>query len=113
MILRIILCIALLFAVEAHARECLSKNEIKKAVEQSFYSLYRWQSYWYGYYYDIDLEPRIRRNGRMIVDFHKEDFLRGFCDQKRNNNLLIQFAAYLKGVDLIYVGKIRNGKADM
>ena len=68
--------------MEAHARECLSKNEIKKAVEQSFYSLYRWQSYWYGYYYDIDLESRIRRNGRMIVDFYKEDFLHGFCNHE-------------------------------
>ena len=113
MVFTLVLGLALLFPAGAQAGECLSRNEIRKMIEQSFYSLYRWQNYWYGYYYDIDLEPRIRRNGRMIVDFHKEDFLRGFCDRKRNNNLLIQFAAYLKGVDLIYVGKIRNGKADM
>jgi hypothetical protein len=113
MVFTLVLGLALLFPAGAQAGECLSRNEIRKMIEQSFYSLYRWQNYWYGYYYDIDLELRIRRNGRMIVDFHKEDFLRGFCDRKRNNNLLIQFAAYLKGVDLIYVGKIRNGKADM
>ena len=114
MILRIILCIALLFAVEAHARECLSKNEIKKAVEQSFYSLYRWQSYWYGYYYDIDLESRIRRDGRMVIDFLslKRESPNRFC-VSRENGVLTQFSAYVRGVDMIYTGEILNGKADM
>ena len=90
MILRIILCIALLFAVEAHARECLSKNEIKKAIEQSFYSLYRWQSYWYGYYYDIDLESRIRRDGRMVIDFLslKRESPNRFCVSRENGVLI-------------------------
>ena len=114
MILRIILCITLLFAVEAHARECLSKDEIKKAVEQSFYSLYRWQSYWYGYYYDIDLESRIRRDGRMVIDFLslKRESPNRFC-VSRENGVLTQFGAYVRGVDMIYTGKILNGKADM
>ena len=79
MVLTLVLGLALLFPAGAQAGECLSRNEMRKAIEQSFYSLYRWQSYWYGYYYDIDLESRIRRNGRMIVDFYKEDFPYGFC----------------------------------
>ena len=70
----------LFFSTEVQANECLPKNELRKIIEQSFYSLYQWQNYWYGYYYDIDLESRIRRDGRMIVDFYKEDFLHGFCN---------------------------------
>ena len=73
MILRIILCIALLFAVEAHARECLSKNEIKKAVEQSFYSLYRWQSYWYGYYYDIACAVEVNLMLNEVLNTYRSD----------------------------------------
>ena len=82
MVFTLILGLALLFPAGAQAGECLSRNEIRKMIEQSFYSLYRWQNYWYGYYYDIDLEPRIRRNGRMIVDFHKEDFCAAFVIEK-------------------------------
>ena len=109
----LVLGLALLFPAGAQAGECLSRNEIRKAIEQSFYSLYRWQSYWYGYYYDIDLESRIRRNGRMIVDFYKEDFLHGFCNHEGKNDQFIQFTAYLKGVDLIYTGELLDGKANM
>ena len=109
----LILGLALLFPAGAQAGECLSRNEIRKAIEQSFYSLYRWQNYWYGYYYDIDLESRIRRDGRMIVDFDKEDFPYGFCIKDEKNNKPIQFVAYLKGVDLLYVGNILNRKSDL
>ena len=79
MVSTLVLGLALLFPAGAQAGECLSRNEIRKMIEQSFYSLYRWQNYWYGYYYDIDLESRIRHDGRMIVDFDKEDFPYGFC----------------------------------
>ena len=109
----LVLGLALLFPAGAQAGECLSRNEIRKAIEQSFYSLYRWQNYWYGYYYDIDLESRIRHDGRMIVDFDKEDFPYGFCIEDEKNNTPIQFAAYLKGVDLLYVGNILNRKSDL
>ena len=109
----LVLGLALLFPAGAQAGECLSRNEIRKAIEQSFYSLYRWQNYWYGYYYDIDLESRIRRDGRMIVDFDKEDFPYGFCIKDEKNNKPIQFVAYLKGVDLLYVGNILNRKSDL
>ena len=113
MVFTLVLGLALLFPAGAQAGECLSRNEIRKAIEQSFYSLYRWQNYWYGYYYDIDLESRIRHDGRMIVDFDKEDFPYGFCIEDEKNNKPIQFAAYLKGVDLLYVGNILNRKSDL
>ena len=113
MVFTLVLGLALLFPAGAQAGECLSRNEIRKMIEQSFYSLYRWQNYWYGYYYDIDLESRIRRDGRMIVDFDKEDFPYGFCIKDEKNNKPIQFAAYLKGVDLLYVGNILNRKSDL
>ena len=117
MIFRFILCLMLSFAIEAieaHASECLSKHEIKKVIEQSFYSLYRWQNYWYGYYYDIDLESRIRRDGRMVIDFLslKRESPHRFC-VSRKNGVLTQFSAYVRGVDMIYTGEILNGKADM
>ena len=113
MVFTLVLGLALLFPAGAQAGECLSRNEIRKMIEQSFYSLYRWQNYWYGYYYDIDLESRIRRDGRMIVDFDKEDFPYGFCIKDGKNNKPIQFAAYLKGVDLLYVGNILSRKSDL
>ena len=113
MVFTLVLGLALLFSAGAQAGECLSRNEIRKMIEQSFYSLYRWQNYWYGYYYDIDLESRIRRDGRMIVDFDKEDFPYGFCIKDEKNNKPIQFAAYLKGVDLLYVGNILSRKSDL
>ena len=113
MVFTLVLGLALLFPAGAQAGECLSRNEIRKMIEQSFYSLYRWQNYWYGYYYDIDLESRIRRDGRMIVDFDKKDFPYGFCIKDEKNNKPIQFAAYLKGVDLLYVGNILNRKSDL
>ena len=113
MVFTLVLGLALLFPAGVQAGECLSRNEIRKMIEQSFYSLYRWQNYWYGYYYDIDLESRIRRDGRMIVDFDKEDFPYGFCIKDEKNNKPIQFAAYLKGVDLLYVGNILNRKSDL
>ena len=113
MVFTLVLGLVLLFPAGAQAGECLSRNEIRKMIEQSFYSLYRWQNYWYGYYYDIDLESRIRRDGRMIVDFDKEDFPYGFCIKDEKNNKPIQFAAYLKGVDLLYVGNILNRKYDL
>ena len=113
MVFTLVLGLALLFPAGAQAGECLFRNEIRKMIEQSFYSLYRWQNYWYGYYYDIDLESRIRRDGRMIVDFDKEDFPYGFCIKNEKNNTPIQFAAYLKGVDLLYVGNILNRKSDL
>ena len=114
MIFRIILCLAMILSAEVHASECLPKNEIKKMIEQSFYSLYRWQNYWYGYYYDIDLESHIRRDGRMVIDFLslKRESPHRFC-VSRENGVLTQFSAYVRGVDMIYTGKILNGKADM
>ena len=114
MIFRIILCLAMIFSAKVHASECFSRNEIKKMIEQSFYSLYRWQNYWYGYYYDIDLESRIRHDGRMVIDFLslKRESPHRFC-VSRENDVLTQFSAYVRGVDMIYTGKILNGKADM
>jgi len=114
MVFTLVLGLALLFPAGAQAGECLSRNEIRKMIEQSFYSLYRWQNYWYGYYYDIDLESRIRRNGRMIIDFLslKRESPHRFC-VSRENGVLTQFGAYVRGVDMIYTGKILNGKTDM
>ena len=114
MVFTLVLGLALLFPAGAQAGECLSRNEIRKMIEQSFYSLYRWQSYWYGYYYDIDLESRIRRDGRMVIDFLslKRESPHRFC-VSRENGVLTQFSAYVRGVDMIYTGKILNGKADM
>ena len=48
MVFTLVLGLALLFPAGAQAGECLSRNEIRKMIEQSFYSLYRWQNYWYG-----------------------------------------------------------------
>ena len=114
MVFTLVLGLALLFPAGAQAGECLSRNEIRKMIEQSFYSLYRWQNYWYGYYYDIDLESRIRHNGRMIIDFLslKRESPHRFC-ASRENGVLTQFGAYVRGVDMIYTGKILNRKADM
>ena len=114
MVFTLILGLALLFPAGAQAGECLSRNEIRKMIEQSFYSLYRWQSYWYGYYYDIDLESRIRRDGRMVIDFLslKRESPHRFC-VSGENGVLTQFSAYVRGVDMIYTGEILNGKADM
>ena len=114
MVFTLVLGLALLFPAGAQAGECLSRNEIRKMIEQSFYSLYRWQSYWYGYYYDIDLESRIRRDGRMVIDFLslKRESPHRFC-VSRENGVLTQFSAYVRGVDMIYTGEILNGKADM
>lgn len=104
----------LFFSTEVQANECLPKNELRKIIEQSFYSLYQWQNYWYGYYYDIDLESHIRHNGRMVVDFLslKRDQPHRFC-VSRKNSVLTQFGAYVRGIDLIYTGKILNRKASM
>ncbi len=114
MVFTLVLGLALLFPAGAQAGECLSRNEIRKMIEQSFYSLYRWQNYWYGYYYNIDLESRIRRDGRMVIDFLslKRESPNRFC-VSRENGVLTQFGAYVRGVDMIYTGKILNGKADM